>query len=467
MLHKRLLGRMSTAGVVVGLALSAPGLALPAVPLSQIVSPPAVAYASGAAEGAALQRITLEQAVARTLSSSRNARQLQYSMQIVDLQKQLSEDGKEKIDDLKEALDRQIEALWMRIIALAQLSATPAEGSGSTDQAPESTDQPLAPPALDPASEIEQLNRKIQELEQQRKELDFKADELDKQIEDYKRQKEKLELNAATLRETLISGVKQVYVGLLNVQDQLDLLKMQARIAEREVTAAQERYALGLISREARDQAGRSARDLALAAAQAERAYGQLRDTFAAWIGVPVSADLVLEPIAFDPRAVRIDLQEADTWIQQSFSYRQAELDLRQARADERYYRQERDRGNPQYEDTKAGKIAENTVKIKELALAQTEADIRRAVQDLLREVENARDEYERAKQKWQEATNDVSGVFKRQELGLVSALDADRARLKTKQAAVQMDEAKRAYFLAVEKLEALKRGYIEVNNRG
>ncbi|CAM3402628.1 TolC family protein [Hydrogenibacillus schlegelii] len=396
----------------------------------------------------ALTALTLDEAVERAVSSNRGLKQLEIALKNLDLGRQEIQKAQDGLDDQRAILNGQIQGLWMQMSQLAKLPNPPVQ-------------------------QIDQLDRQIQALEDQRKKLEFADDQFEKQLADLKRQREKLLLQQAQVEEALAAGVKELYVGLLNLKDQIELLKEKQALTDREVAAAEDRYSLGLLSRYDRDKAARAKADQALAIANAERAWENLLDALSALIDRPLDPKVRLSEVPFRPEAVEpVPSPEApDEWIDQTFSVRQAALDLEQARADERYVKQQIDKDNPTYKDpnddskaTREKEKAANAVRQKELALAQARQDARTSVQKLMRSVAEAREEFARATEKWKEATVDVSAVRVRQELGLISSLDAARAELMTRQAAAAMDQAKRSYYLAVEKLAALKRGYLDTS---
>lgn len=408
---------------------------------------PEGAWADDNKAAVSLSVLSVDEAIQRAVGpENRGLKQLEIALHKLDLAREEIEKSADGLDDQRAILNGQIQALWWQMSLLAQ------------DPQP-------------PLSKIDQLDRQIQALEEKKKELEFADDQLEKQLADLKRERTKLELKVEETKEALAAGVQELYVGLLNLNDQIELLKAKQTLTEREVAAAEKRYALGFISRYDRDKAARELSDLKLTIENAERAYANLLDALSALIDRPLDPQVRLTEVPFRPVASFSvpDAKTLEAWIEKTYPVRQAALDLDGARADETYVKKQIDKDNPAYKDpnddskeTREKKKAAYDVQQKELALEQARQDARTSAQKLFRSVVEAGEEFARATEKWKEATIDVSAVLTRQELGFISALDADRAGLLTRQAAVEMDQKKRALYLAEEKRTALERGYLD-----
>ncbi|PTQ53812.1 MAG: Outer membrane protein-like protein [Hydrogenibacillus schlegelii] len=409
---------------------------------------PIGAHARAAAEESVFRSLTLQQAIDRAIFIDRNKRILEYALKNLDLNKKDLEDARDDLDDARAELNNAINAQWSMILNYAEA----ARQGKATD-----------PP-------IDVLDRQLQEMEKQRDNLDYQKDTLDETLDELKLQRKKLELQDAELREAITLAVTQLYTGLLSLNDNIRLLEDNLDQKKKDLAAVTAKENIGMASKEEIDKKEREVTDAERTLSNVRIQYHKLLGQFLYLLDIPFNPDIRLEPVSL-PGAATVNMPgDVEALAAQTFKMQQAELDRRLAKQQYDFAKEQERKNNPEYYNrdkdryTTKKKQAENEWLSKDEQWQNTRRDVLTAIENLYREAKDAEEAYLRARQKWAEASRDKDSLRTRYELGFVSKHDYDAYQLAVMKAQTEMDAAKYRYFVALAKLDALKRGYVDLS---
>lgn len=290
-------------------------------------------------------------------------------------------------------------------------------------------------------NQLEALDAKIKAVEDARKQIESG--------------KVSLAYSEEEAKENIKMAVTATYMQLLMGTEQQGLQQKALELKEKEVAMKKRQYEIGILSR---DEHSKELREIERQQTQLtidKKAWDKNLAEFALDLGIAYHADLKLQPLDLSELTLVEQETDTDELIEKSFKYKgQVEaIALAEYKRDRVYD----DKDSDKYDKNQA----DLNVKIEKDKLEQLKLDAAASIRQLYYDVEDGYQAILDAERELKFAQEDDKSLQRRYALGLVSRANYELASIRIDQAALTLDLAKDAYFLAVQKVNLLEAGVI------
>ncbi|MFJ8234671.1 TolC family protein [Ureibacillus sp. NPDC094379] len=458
-----------------------------------------------------VKTISLEEAIRHALNSSFSLIELEYNIELLELNK---EDVQQKYDDvfynlhslkyqqnkLREQLEQekvidtknsgkvvetsggnsslnlsgQINSLFTSLASLdsnlslqnlvseTQEVTLPASTPNSTDIVDGDDDITL----IDDIESVEELLELVDQYLKQKEELatpeklieiNNQINSLEDTLETLKSSLDDLSLTISTtynsgfqMQKSVEMSIATTFLKLLMSQEQIELMKNTLRIKRNQIVANEKKYEIGLISLDENEGAKRELTDLEEQITLAEKQLKVDKATFALVIGVSYEDDYNL----ITPELGEISLfkQETSTedLINKSYNMINARTQLKIAQDN--------------LLDVDDERKAEIEIELAKLNIESIKVEIDKSIKNLFANIEAQFNNVKVAKRDLVYAKEDFDKLKLHYDLGMISKLEYDSSSVLIDQAQLAYNNSKYQYYLLTKQAEMLESGVILSN---
>jgi hypothetical protein len=268
-----------------------------------------------------------------------------------------------------------------------------------------------------------------------------------------------LQLQGEEVKEGVSLQVTSEYVGLLNLQQQIDFNQKSIQSAARDAQAAERRYEYGLVSKDAVDQAKRAEITRQKELEKQQKSYFYNLAALTLKLNVNYNPDMELTPIdlsAAETETETASVTDSDALILNTFQLKRAQESLALAN-----YKQ-----NEVYEDEDSSQYAKEEqdyrVKAAEETIKKLQKELTTKVETLSYNLDITKFDYEEALRNLENLEKDITSLEKRYQFGLVSRYEYETSLLQLDQLKLNVELNKMNHFIAEKNIEALTKGYIQ-----
>ncbi|MGO4890662.1 TolC family protein [Anaerobacillus sp. MEB173] len=311
----------------------------------------------------------------------------------------------------------------------------------------------------DALKELEPLENALTVYNEQKSALIKQREALETQLDQYAKGIKQLEIEqtkSTIQREEAKEGIKVMvtsnYINLLMIEEQLKLSQQSLDLLNKELKALETHQRVGLASV---SDVRKLNREIETRKKEHDKTIRDFQFELAKFtfdLGIPYQyqANMKLKPVTVKVKELQKP-KKYETLIHDSFQMQIADQNLYLAQYNydntSAYYEREQHRYN---------------VKIAEEQIKQLEKDLEKKIDTLYYDLDDAIDSYEDAKRNLEYVKQDIQDLATQYRLGLVSKHDYEKAFIEVEQAQFEVAMAEKNYFMMLQLIEAMKKGFFQ-----
>lgn len=402
-----------------------------------------------------VNELTLEDAIRYAQQRNYQSIELDLELDKIDLNKTIVENQKDDLNDLISELRSKRNQLQNELDALEELQKNPPTNEGNEgnegNEDGDSNEQPI-----DVEETIGVINEQIKQLESQITSQEKAILQLEDSLNSIDISSKNLSMNKDKLRESIEFSVSSIFIGLIQLEEQIKLMEATYETQKNEINAIRTKYELGLVSRKDFEKATRERNKIQNQVDQLKEQLKTEKQNFASTIGITYTGDYTLvKPEMDDPKLISIG--DIDDLINDSYDMKTLKNNLSLAEKT----LEARKSNNASNEEIE---IAEIEVEIAELKIESLAIQFEKSINSTYSQLKQQFEKVKELETEYEYAMEDKDDLRIYYELGLMSRHDYYQANMNNLQAEFNYENAKYQYFLLAKQVLLMKKGFIISN---
>lgn len=400
-----------------------------------------------------VKELTLEDAIKYAQEKNYQSIQLDLEYEKIKKNESLAQDQRANLNNLIATMRATRNQLQEELKKLEELQKNPPADNNEGNEEENSSVDPtvnLQEQMAKIREQINQLNTSISSQEKAILQIDESLNTLDVSGKN-------LLVNKDKLRESTEFTVTSIFVGLIQLEDQIEFLEKTLDTQKNEIDAIRKKYELGLVSKKDYEKATREEDKIQSQISQLNKQLQTEKQNFANTIGITYSGDYKLvRPNIDNPALVTLN-KSVDDLVKDSYDMKSLQNTLENA---------EKSLEDKRYSDYTAEEveIAELDVEITELKIKSLAIQLEKSINSTMTQLKQQYDKVKQLEKELNDSLDDNDDLKIYYELGLISKHDFDKAGMNKTQAQFNYDNAKYQYFLLTKQVLLMKNGFIITN---